>query len=145
METKFGFPVAQEVAEIEYRWRRSSISQLHKLQNFPLNDTVVQVLNTQAGLVHLFCGSGPRKAGRPRSLCGKWMCGSKESPVRSAEFADSSSEWDGKHKAFGFCEVCYGEAYPTNKCIKNAATEHSEQMKGGSSSESSSSESESTN
>ena len=63
---------------------------------------------------------------------------------KRAEFADSSSKWDGNHKAFGFCEVCYGESYPFNRCIGGVAEKHLGEMQVGSSSESSSSESEST-
>ena len=115
---------------------------MHRMQNFPLNDTVVQVLNTQAGLVHLFCGSGPHKAGRPRSLCGKWMSGSQENPVKSAEFADSSSKWDGNRTAFGSVRFAM---VSLNRCIEGVAEKHLENMQVGSSSESTSSESESTN
>ena len=64
--------------------------------------------------------------------------------MKSAEFADSSTECDGNHKAFGFYEACYGESYLINRCVEGVAEKHLEKMQVESSSDSSSSESEST-
>ena len=96
------------------------------MAEFPLNNSVVQVLNGSVGLVRLFFETS--LSGRARTARGKWACGTPVSPVKSAEFGSSSSTWDGRHRAFGFCELCYGDSCPLDRVLESAMKKHFDEM-----------------
>ena len=96
--------------------QRGAALQLQRMSDSPLNETVIQVLNTGSGLVHLFM-TGKFKWKDPKSLCGRWACGSPDRPMKAASFAASSSEWTGSTCLYGFCESCYGDCYPVERCL----------------------------
>ena len=90
------------------------------VKKFPLDDTVCQVLNAPAGRVHLVLVGGKRtmvvlKRTAARTLCGHWVCGTKQVPVQAATFANSSSRWSGSNSVYSFCESCYGDCYPMDR------------------------------
>ena len=89
--------------------------QSRRLADSPLDGSVVQVLNTQVGVVHLFVGT--KFAWKdPRSICGRWQCGSPDRPGKNSKFAAGSAEWKADNCMFGFCEACYGDCYPAERC-----------------------------
>ena len=93
--------------------QRGASLQLQRMADSPLGDSVVQCMNTTLGSVHLFvCGDFKK----PRTLCGKDF-GSRLTPAKNCEFASSSSKWTGDNCFFGFCERCYGDCYPKDRCV----------------------------
>ena len=121
----------------------------------PLNDTVVQVLNTHFGTVHLFPVSTllGTNVKTPKTFCGGWAPGTLENPNKDATFASSSEKWTGMNCVFGFCERCYGASYPKGRVRGQVAVADEEDFVGkekvedlavGSDSSSSSSESSSS-
>ena len=89
--------------------------QLRRMSDSPLNDSVVQCLNTGVGTVHLFV-NGAFKWKEPKTLCGRWACGAPDRPVKTAMFSATSTEWTGRNCKYGFCEACYGDCYPAERC-----------------------------
>ena len=126
----------QKGGELQYR----------RLTDSPLNKDVVQYLNTHLGTVHLFI-PGKFTWKDPKTVCGRWACGSPDRPVSSACFAATSAEWTAKSCEFGFCERCYGDCYPVERCLpspkKSKLAKKDSKAASSSSSSSSSSESES--
>ena len=125
--------------------QRGADLQLRRMRDSPLNDTVVQCLNSKVGVVHLFLTSCQWTD--PKTVCGRWSCGSPARPVASASFAADSEEWTAESCKFGFCERCYGDCYPVGRCSpspkKSTGKKKAKELASSASSSSSESSSES--
>ena len=122
--------------------QRGADLQLERMRTCPLNSTVKQVLNVPVGLVHLVVENPLVDIKCPATVCNLWRCGSSKAPVKSAKFAQTSSDWTGENCKYGFCERCFGDNYPTERVIGGKADASPGQEV--SDSDSSSSESESS-
>ena len=119
--------------------QRGAAMQLERMKTCPLNSTVRQVLNTQAGLVHLVVEAPAVSPKNPSTVCNTWKCGSSKWPGKNTRFSATSTEWTGENCKYGFCDRCYGDNYPVERAVKDAV----DAPGSGSSSDSSSSGSES--
>ena len=94
------------------------------MRDDPLNDSVLQVRNVERGLVHL-CSVLARRGAKSKSLCGLWTCDTPSKLSEAAEFASNSATWTAANSVFGFCERCYGDAYPTEcVCVPDSSLPH---------------------
>ena len=89
--------------------------QLQRMRDSPLNESIVQVLNQLTGGVHLFAHKSNWK--NPSTVCGRWPCGSIKNPANGAEFGQTSETWTALNSFNSFCELCYGDAYPVDRCL----------------------------
>ena len=118
-----------------------------RVADSPLDKTVVQVVNKKIGCVHLFVQRGelclPLVQKDPRTLCGRWKCGTPDTPLSGAEFSSAFESWSDDNTSFGFCERCYGDCYPRDRCLESPLKSKGKQESDDSSSSSSESESRS--
>ena len=91
--------------------------QLRRMADSPLGDSVIQCQNTTLGTVHLQI-RGAFQFKDPRTCCGR-QYGSPTNPAKNMKFSDSSQEWTGENSLFHFCERCYGDCYPVDRCISS--------------------------
>ena len=91
--------------------------QLRRMADSPLGDSVIQCQNTTLGIVHLQI-RGAFQFKDPRTCCGR-QYGSPTNPAKNMKFSDSSQEWTGENSLFHFCERCYGDCYPVDRCISS--------------------------
>ena len=92
--------------------------QLQRMRDSPLDGSIIQVLNQAGGVVHLFAHRCNWK--NPTTLCGRWACGSLKRPSSGAEFA-TTEEWTGLNSFHAFCDSCYGDVYPADRCLPTPA------------------------
>ena len=124
--------------------QRGGELQHRRMTDSPLNQDVVQCLNTNLGTVHLYI-PGKFTWKDPKTVCGRWACGSPSRPASAACFAANSVEWTARSSQFAFCERCYGDCYPNERCLpspKKQKPAAKDLVASSSSSSSSSSESE---
>ena len=100
--------------------QKGAALQLQRMRDSPLDDSIVQVLDQLRGLVHLFAHQSNWK--NPTTLCNKWPCGSPKRPNNGVEFSRSSDEWNALNCFHMFCEHCYGESYPVDRCKRKKST-----------------------
>jgi hypothetical protein len=68
------------------------------MSKYSLPEHIIQVFNTKTSTVHLSEGDG--------TACRAWRCGSPDDPVKTAEFATSSSRWTSDNPV-NFCLSCH--------------------------------------
>ena len=108
----------------------------------PLDRSVIQVVNKVKGTVHLFVQRSELFRWKdPKTVCGRWQCGSPDAPAKGAEFSSAFDSWSDKNSVYGFCEACYGDCYPRDRCLQSPAK--AKGVSGDVESDSSSSESDS--
>ena len=82
--------------------RQGAELQLQLMLDFSLPNDIFQVVNRKTGCVHLVKVF-------PNAICNSWRCGSFETPVSNAEFAESNTLHNGATSPFAFCRVCFTE------------------------------------
>ena len=119
--------------------------QLRRMADSPLDDSVVQCLHSKLGSIHLAVIGVTPRGKEPKTVCGRWVCGTPDMPAETADFASISDKWTGVNSAFAFCERCYGDCYPVGRCLSTPKkTKGSPKASSLASSSSSSSEAESS-
>ena len=84
----------------------------------PLDSTVIQVVKGNVGCVHLYLHRRDLfRWKEPVTVCGRWKCGSPDAPAAGVEFSKCSSQWTDDNCCFAFCERCYGDCYPEERCL----------------------------